>query len=237
MILDILAAPMAAPIFLSLGVAVGLLHAFEPDHIAAVSAQAARLRFRRSVRYNAIKSSVLGAFWGFGHASMILAVGAAILAFSLSIPDQFFLGFEAAVGVMLVALGVHAWRGRRLSRQHSHPHMHDDGTVHSHPHEHNARHRHGHKSYLVGCIHGLAGSGGMAALASSALGDAHAALAFLLLFGSGSIIGMTLISGALGVPLALAGNARSIQRIFRIASGTASIVIGLAIVYGVATLI
>jgi len=74
MILDILAAPMGAPIFLSLGVVVGLLHAFEPDHIAAVSSQASKLRFRRSVRYNAIKSSVLGAFWGFGHTSMVLAV-------------------------------------------------------------------------------------------------------------------------------------------------------------------
>jgi len=159
------------------------------------------------------------------------------LAFSLSIPDQVFLGFEAAVGAMLVVLGVYACRGRWLFQQHSHPHIHEDGTVHSHPHEHNARHRHGHKSYLIGCMHGLAGSGGMVALASSALGDAHTALAFLLLFGAGSIAGMTLLSGVLGVPFALARNARSIQRIMRIGSGTASIAIGLAIVYGVMTLI
>lgn len=221
-------------LLLSAGLVVGLLHAFEPDHVAAIAAQTSRVRGGRAEtalsRASAVKGCVLGALWGFGHTSTILLVGVLVLVFSLSLPDQLFAGFEVAVGAMLIALGVYGWWRKA---PHSHPHTHDDGTIHSHPHTHCATHSHGHKSYLVGCVHGLAGSGGMMALASSVFGDVHTALTLLLVFGVGSTVGMATFSGVLNIPFRLAGSSGRLQKYMRIGTGAISIAVGLAVVYGV----
>ena len=112
------AAAAAAPAaLLSAGVVVGLAHALDPDHVAAVLAsghgrtegrrgeEAAPVRVKRALS----RGSLLGALWGAGHTSAILLVALGVLAFSLSIPGAVFDGLEAAVGLMLVALGVSAW--------------------------------------------------------------------------------------------------------------------------------
>ena len=269
------AAAAAGPaLVLSAGVAVGLAHALDPDHVAAVlasghgragrqaegGASAAPLRAKRALS----RGSLLGALWGAGHTSAILLVSAAVLAFSLSIPGVVFDGLEAAVGLMLVALGVSAWtgtsmlgvwrrvRGRRRDGMggshryphshaggtvHTHPHSHAGGTVHTHPHSHDdggGSHRHGHRSYLIGCVHGLAGSGGLIALGASAMGSMEAGIAMVLAFGAGSVAGMMLASGTLSLPFAFAARLDRARRAMRIGVGVASVAIGIAIVLGVA---
>ncbi len=230
----------APVLLLSAGLMIGLFHAFEPDHVTAVTTQMAKMRRGTAlpeIRRNAVKSCLLGAFWGFGHTSMILLVSVLILAFSLSIPGQVFDGFEFVVGAMLVILGLSVYTKRGITRpRHSHPHIHGDGTTHSHPHSHGTGHLHGHKSYLIGCVHGIAGSGGIIALSAPMLGDIQAVLAFVLVFGAGSIVGMMVASGALSVPFGLARNFERLQKITRLATGTVSIIIGVGIMYSLQTL-
>ena len=262
------AAAAATPaVLLSAGVAAGLVHALDPDHVAAVLASGhgrAEGRPRREAAPQRVgkalsRGSLLGALWGAGHTSAILLVSAAVLAFSLSIPVAVFDGLEAAVGLMLVALGVSAWtgtgmlgawrrvRGRGAHRHphshaggtvHTHPHSHAGGTVHTHPHSHvggdGGAHRHGHRSYLIGCVHGLAGSGGLIALGASAMGSMDVGIAMVLAFGAGSVAGMMLASGALSLPFALAARLDRARRAMRMGVGAASVAIGIAIVAGVA---
>ena len=266
-------------LLLSAGLAMGLAHALEPDHVMAVAAAGSgrqagggggggdgadpERRRPAPLRVGKVLSrgSLLGALWGAGHTSMILLVSAAVFALSLSVPDAVFEGLEAAVGLMLVVLGVSActgtgllgiWRRRRGGRTrpplggdgegmvHSHPHSHGGGggMVHSHPHSHGGggggSHRHGHKSYLIGCIHGLAGSGALIALSAPATASMQAAMALALVFGAGSIAGMMLAGGTLSLPIAFAARFGWAQRAMRVGIGAVSIAIGAVIVLDVA---
>ncbi len=270
------AAAAAPALLLSAGLAAGLVHALDPDHVAAVLAsgharrkagevgggaggEKAPLRAKRALS----RGSLLGALWGAGHTSTILLVSAAVFAFSLSIPNAVFAGFEAVVGLMLVALGVSAWtgtsllgvwqrvwrRGRGAAHPHSHggggtvhthPHSHGGGgTVHTHPHSHGEEegggaHRHGHKSYLIGCVHGLAGSGGLVALGAAGMESIQAGIALILAFGAGSAGGMMLAGGMLSLPFALTARLGRAKRAMQAGIGAISVAIGIAIVSGVA---
>ena len=175
------------------GLGIGALHALEPDHIGAVATQAAGGGRRLAVR---------GALWGAGHSTAVAAVGFLAAGLSVTIGSWFFAGAELAAGAMLVALGAAALAGRGGYWRHTHTHRHADGTVHAHPHGHGGGHSHGHRAYLIGCVHGLAGSGGIVALAASSMPDPGAAAHFLALFGAGSVAGMVAAGGAIGVPLA-----------------------------------
>ena len=126
---------------------------------------------------------------------------------------------------------------------HTHPHSHAGGTVHTHPHSHGggeggdrggSTHRHGHRSYLIGCIHGLAGSGGLIALGASAMGSMEAGIAMVLAFGAGSVAGMMLASGTLSLPFAFAARLDRARSAMRAGIGIASVAIGIAIVAGAA---
>jgi len=120
-----------------------------------------------------------------------------------------------------------------LKHKHIHPHQHADGVVHTHPHDHDIDHKHGHKSYLIGCIHGLAGSGALVVLAVSGLDSFEMAISFLAVFGIGSIIGMTFASGIIGIPFVLSSKIPSLQKFFRYAVASVTIVIGANIIYEV----
>ena len=233
MLTDILAGLDAGSpvLLLSAGALIGLVHAFEPDHVAAVATQVSgRPGGAPGIRRGALKGCVLGALWGLGHTSGIILVSVLVLALSLSVPDIILEGFEFLVGVMLVVLGASVFLNRRMpGAVHSHPHGHGD-TVHSHPHGHGGGHRHGHKSYLIGCVHGLAGSGVMIAVAAPLLGDAPAVMAFYLVFGAGSILGMAAASGAMSVPACLNIRPKWAGKAARLAVGAVSVAVGLSIV-------
>ncbi len=225
------------------GLAIGLTHAFEPDHIAAISTQVQKINKKSTknifsqfsrIKTTTIQNSVLGVFWGLGHTSMVILVSTLVFAFSLKIPSQIFNGFEFAVGLMLIVLGLSAYINKKLFyKRHSHPHVHENGIAHSHPHDHNNRHHtHNHKSYLIGCIHGLAGSGGLVAIGVSTLNEIQAILSFVLVFGIGSIIGMAIVSGTISLPFSMIQNSQAIRKGLRLVTGTASLIIGVDILYG-----
>ena len=233
--------PTATPYFvLGAGFLIGLLHAFEPDHVVAVATQNSKLYQKKSsmsgrITASAIKGSVLGGLWGAGHTSMIVLVSLLIFAFSMNIPSSMFDNFEFGVGIMLVALGLFTYYNRKsIKQKHVHPHSHD-GMVHTHSHTHDKSHTHGHKSYLIGCIHGLAGSGSLVVLALSALHDLQTVLSFGVIFGVGSIIGMMLVSSIIGLPFSLVQNSAKINKILRYLVGSISIIIGAGILYDILT--
>jgi hypothetical protein len=112
-----------------------------------------------------------------------------------------------------------------------HSHAHKDGTIHTHPHDHGSDHKHGHKSYLIGCIHGLAGSGVLLVVIAGTLSSIQDILSFILIFGVGSVIGMTVISSLIGIPFALSNKALSLEKTLRYVVGSVSFLIGISIIY------
>jgi len=219
---------------LAYGLLVGLIHAFEPDHISAVStrllARPGSGR-RASLKRISLGSSLRGMFWGMGHTSSIMLVGLLVAGMSLSISSVFFLSAELVVGAMLLLLGTSVVLNRGFFKAgHVHPHRHGD-TVHTHPHRHGKDHGHNHKPYLIGCIHGLAGSGALVALSASALDSFESVLFFLAVFGIGSIAGMSAVSGLLGIPFALMSNAARLAACLRYATAAIAFAVGALVVY------
>jgi len=229
--------PMTPALILTLGLAIGLQHAFEPDHVAAVSTLVSKSKrgsqtFKQIVKEGTFKSSILGAFWGAGHTTSLVVMGLLMFVLAINIPANVFLGLEFVVGIMLVYLAFTTFSNKKLFQiKHMHPHAHENGTVHIHPHEHNSEHKHSHKSYLIGCIHGLAGSGALVVLTASTLGNIETVLSFILIFGVGSVLGMILVSNLIGLPFAFTNKIGSANKILRYVAGGASLVIGANIVY------
>jgi hypothetical protein len=155
----------------------GFSHAFEADHLVAVS----NIVTRRDRLLLAIKD---GMYWGLGHSSTILAIGFLVIVAKATFFDGYFGYLEALVGGMLIALGV--YRARQIRGRHPR-HMHDpDG---------------GHRlAYGVGLIHGLAGSGAMVLIVMTEVSGAWNSLFYLLVFGLGSVVGMLLAAGIFSLP-------------------------------------
>jgi len=222
---------------MGLGLAVGIQHAFEPDHIAAVSTQISKSKFtQKSVRTllkeSFTKSSVLGALWGAGHTTTLVLIGFLVYALAITIQDQIFFGFEFVVGMMLVFLGTSTILNRNFRFRHKHPHQHKDGTIHFDEHTHNdSEHHHTHRSYFIGLVHGLAGSGSLVVLTAATLDNVGMVLSFILIFGIGSVIGMALIGGLMGIPLVFTSKIGIIQKTFRYVAGIFSLIIGFNIMY------
>lgn len=166
---------------LLLAAVVGFSHAFEIDHLIAVSS----LVTRRQTLAASLKD---GVYWGLGHTSTIMLVGVAMLLLKVTISERVFGYLEAGVGIMLIVLGIHRlWRMQQSETKHAHLHEH------GHPHSHKV-------AYSVGLVHGLAGSGTLVLLVMSQLKSAWAGMVYLLIFGAGSIAGMLLASGVFSLP-------------------------------------
>ncbi len=219
------------------GLLLGLQHALEADHVAAVASIASDKKgFGRIVRH--------GAIWGMGHALTLGAFGGAVYALKLSLDDKLASGLEFGVGVMLVLLGGLALRRVLKDRVHFHVHRHDGGETHFHAHSHAgeaadhrlSRHAHAHvkngwaRSLAVGMMHGLAGSAALVALTASTASSPQLGLLFMLLFGVGSVIGMAMFSAVLAVPLTLAARTMTwAQRGLQALAGVVAVGIGIAI--------
>ena len=193
---------------LGLGFLLGMQHALEADHIAAVSSIAAR----RSHVGDIVKH---GLTWGLGHTLTLFAFAGAAILLGHAIPETIARPIETAVGIMLVGLGAHVlWRLWR-DRVHFHKHGHGDGTVHFHAHSHageaaphaRAAHAHEHgfrwRTLLVGLMHGMAGSAALLVLTVSQASSPAVGLGYVALFGIGSMIGMGAISTLIAVPIAV----------------------------------
>ncbi len=125
---------------LTLGLVIGLQHAFEPDHIAAVTTQITRQKnksqsIKKLIQEGTLKSSIIGAVWGAGHTTTLMLVGLVVYLLSVNIPDVFFNGSEFIVGIMLVFLAFTTLSNKKLFKiKHMHSHTHKDGTIHTHTH-------------------------------------------------------------------------------------------------------
>jgi len=217
---------------LMLGFVLGLRHALDTDHIAAVSTVLAQ-------RPSWHASSLVGLSWGLGHTVVLLLVGALVLVLRVPIPEPIAMGAEFAVGVMLVVLG--GLLGIKLVKEQWHMHQHDhDGTRHVHLHSHAQSPGHGHSHWwresvrplCIGMAHGLAGS---AALLLVVVASAHSVmegLVYIAVFGCGSILGMMLIGLVLSFPVVW--SLRLGQPVFLTVQGVASlgsVGLGLSIIY------
>ncbi|MDP3732955.1 MAG: sulfite exporter TauE/SafE family protein [Candidatus Daviesbacteria bacterium] len=210
---------------LILGFVLGIKHAFEPDHMIAVSTIVVEQK-------NPLKAALVGTFWGLGHTTALLLTGILVLLLKLSIPEKLSLTFELFVGVMLVILGIRALHQSRLTF-HAHQHGHEDLT-HQHLHLHGAKvtHRKHHTSFFIGTIHGLAGSGALMLLVLSTIPSLTQGLYYILLFGLGSTLGMTVMSFLIGLPFIFsASKFPQMEKYLRIFAGTLSILFGLFWIY------
>jgi hypothetical protein len=205
---------------LAFGVLLGMRHALEPDHLAAVTVLA-------SERPGARRGAWLGASWGVGHGAALVAVALALAPFDAALSEWTADLFELAVAGMLVALGLRAL-ARSVRAGASGPvqrHVHGSRS-HAHagllPHVHIGGLRLARRPLLVGVVHGLAGSGALTALAVARIPGLPARLLFLALFGFGSVLGMAALSGVAGWPLARIARRPAFARALSAATGAAS---------------
>lgn len=243
---------------LAVGFVLGMRHATDADHVIAVSTIAVRqLELRPAIS--------VGGAWGAGHAMTIFTVGGAIILFGVQIAPELGLAFEFMVGATLVALGVgnltdlgkwlnNGWTARRNIRMTNDAHA---GVTHGHPHDHGVAihsfdiptpspaglgrsfgHVRGYllaRTFFVGIIHGLSGSAAAALLVLAAFHDKAWSMAYLLLFGLGTVAGMLLMTAAIAVHLRYP--ARWIPRsgaYIRVAAGLLSVAFGCALMVRIA---
>jgi hypothetical protein len=177
----------------------GMRHATDPDHIVAVTTIVSR---ERSV----VKAAGIGAVWGAGHTITLLVVGGAIVAFKIVFDARVGLSMELCVAIMLIVLGVLNLFDIRTKA---------GRTSASRP-------------FLVGVVHGLAGSAGAALLIVPLMDDPRWAALYLVTFGLGTIVGMSIVTISIAAPsLLAAAHMPSLQRSLRLASGAVSVVFGL----------
>jgi len=215
-----------------LGLFLGMRHSTDPDHVVAVSTIVSR---ERSVKQGA----VIGMMWGFGHTLTIFIVGAAIILFNLTIPPRIGLSMEMAVAGMLILLGVLNLTGvmKRITARFQAAPSGDLATavVEGGRQRYAGRlvGRFGYFNLLrplaIGLVHGLAGSAAVALLVLSMIHSPAWAIAYLVVFGLGTVAGMMLMTTVMAIPIALTG--RGFSRYLTTASGLASVCFGLFLVY------
>ncbi len=197
---------------LLLGFMIGMRHAIETDHVAAVASLA-------TTSHSIGDTIRQGAAWGLGHTLTLFAFGSIVLVFDAVLPEQLAQTLELLVGVMLVILGLDVLRRVVREKIHFHTHHHDDGELHFHAHSHvgerdhnPARHHHEHpdglprRALFVGLMHGMAGSAALILLTLQTVESPLVGLAYIALFGLGSMTGMALLSCVIAIPLRLSAN-------------------------------
>jgi high-affinity nickel-transport protein len=220
---------------LILGFFLGMRHATDPDHVVAVMTIVTKQR-------GVAKAGVIGALWGMGHTLTIFLVGAAIILFKVSIPPRLGLSMEFAVGLMLILLGVLNLTGvlRWLQMKFT-PSMvmpqeaPAPATVCTQGNwlDRNLREMglyNALRPLVIGTVHGLAGSAAVAILVMTTIADPWWAIAYLLLFGLGTVAGMAAMTTTMAYPIIHTG-----QKMFRwnqamvVGSGVLSVAFGMFI--------
>lgn len=220
---------------LGLGFVLGLKHALDADHLAAVSTMASE---RRSL----FGSSLIGAWWGLGHTLSLMSAGLLIILLHLEIGARTSKALELCVGVMLIILGTNALRKlARGGKVHVHPHEHE-GHWHVHPHLHESKapdtpHTHhglklGARPFVVGMVHGMAGSAALTLLVLATIPSAVVGFLYIIIFGAGSVGGMMIMSTVFALPGKLTSQ-RFVRMnfAFRVLAGAFSLGLGIFTVY------
>ena len=222
-----------------IGFALGMRHATDPDHVVAVTTIVSK-------QQNIRQAALIGILWGLGHTLTIFAVGAAIILFKVTIPPRLGLAMELAVGLMLVLLGALSLTGilQRLAARFGSPHssMVFDSAIPRSEASSTATPNGGiaqslgrfqvFRPLLVGIVHGLAGSAAVALLVLTTIGNPYAAIAYLLVFGAGTMAGMMLITATIALPFAYTGKRfDGWNRGMSVLSGVVSLVFGVFLTY------
>jgi ABC-type nickel/cobalt efflux system permease component RcnA len=239
---------------IAVGFFLGMRHATDPDHVIAVTTIVSRQR-------NLLKAAMTGIFWGIGHTFTIFVVGTVIILFDVVIPARIGLSMELSVGLMLIILGVlniaSFFRSAgSISPQasdviHQHAHSHGD-YIHSHAHGHTPEtHPHNQtpltwldrvfgriglyqqlRPLVVGVVHGLAGSAAVALLILTTIRNPHWAIAYLLVFGAGTVGGMMLITMSIASAFNFFGKRHErFSQGLGLASGVVSLAFGVVLAY------
>ena len=216
---------------LIIGFVLGLRHATEADHLAAVSTIV-------SEKKNLFTASIVGGLWGVGHTISLFAVGLIVIFLKFQISASVEAKLEAGVGLMLVILGANALRKLFQSEKiHAHAHEHD-GHAHTHIHTHKAElsekshHRFSPRSVVVGMVHGLAGSAALMLLIVPTIQSPLVAVSYILIFGVGSIGGMMVMSVVVGLPFHFTANRFDVlNKAIRLCAGVFSLGLGFSIIY------
>lgn len=238
---------------IALGFVLGLQHATDPDHLVAVATILTRER-----RF--VDGAMIGVLWGAGHMTTLTIVGALIIGLKLTITPAVGSGLELVVAGMLILLGALRLRdavrsfssvpadhlvadhehGGDAGVVHSHPHVHDAGAAHEHPHVHPLpflaalgwrRGWPAGRALFVGAVHGLAGSAAVSLLVLATLRSTASAVAYLVIFGVGTVIGMTVLTAVMAYPVSLALRFRRARQALAFCAGIGSIAFGLAYGY------
>lgn len=216
---------------LLIGFVLGLQHAIEADHLAAVSTIV-------SEKKNLLTASLVGGMWGVGHTISLLAVGGLVIFLKLQISESLEAKLEALVGGMLILLGLNALR-KLFTAEKVHVHTHEHGTrehVHIHAHRdetaEDSHHRFSPRSVLIGMVHGLAGSAALMFLILPTIKTPGLGLLYILIFGIGSIGGMMAMSFLVGLPIHFTANRfEFVNKGIRLVAGLFSLGLGAVIVF------
>jgi ABC-type nickel/cobalt efflux system permease component RcnA len=217
---------------LSLGFWLGIRHALDADHLVAVSTIV-------SEHKSFLRSSIIGTFWGLGHTASLLGVSLFVILLRITVSESVAPYMEIPVALMLIALGTNAvwqaWRERGISL-HVHEHAHEGEGEHKHLHlhagnEHEHKHhmlRLGRKPFLVGLVHGFAGSALLMIAVLTTMPTVALGLIYIAVFGLGSVGGMFLMSALISLPfVATARKFSSINKSIRLLAGLFSVAFGL----------
>lgn len=198
----------------------GLRHASDPDHLAAVTTLIASEKEHDGVR----KAGFMGLLWGLGHGTTLVLLGLPLVLFNRFLPEPVQQAAETLIGAIIVFLAARLLMRWRRGLYHVHVHKHDERAEphrHVHSHKESEAHGHGHavgrrtplSAYGVGLVHGIGGSGGLTLLLLSTISDRAEAAAALLLFAAGTAVSMALLSTAFGLVIAGGPVARNFERI------------------------
>lgn len=209
--------PSGLGVILLISLLLGLRHASDPDHLAAVTTLIALEEDRDRVS----KAGLMGLLWGLGHGTVLVLVGLPLVLLGGYLPAVVSRIAEFAIGCIIIFLAVRLLLRWRRGLFHVHTHVHD-GEPHRHVHSHAQKesHEHDHRpprrspltSYGVGLVHGIGGSGGLTVLLLSTIPDKIQASGALLIFASGTAISMALISTAFGIAIAGGPIGRNFER-------------------------
>jgi ABC-type nickel/cobalt efflux system permease component RcnA len=223
--------PPAFWVVLLISLALGLRHASDPDHLAAVTTLIASEKEGRGTR----KAGSMGLSWGMGHGTSLVLIGLPLVLLGRYLPGPVQQAAEALIGVIIILLAARLLSRWRRGHFHTHAHGHDGVPAHRHVHSHesDSSHQHAHNvalrtplsSYGIGLVHGIGGSGGLTLLLLSTIPDPVQATEALAIFTCGTAVSMALLSTAFGLAIARGPIARNFER-FTPALGALSLVFG-----------
>ncbi len=205
-------------VVLLVSLALGLRHASDPDHLAAVTTLIASEEGRRRAR----KAGVMGLSWGLGHGTTLVLLGLPLVLLGRYLPEAVQQAAEVVIGAIIVFLGLRLLVRWRRGLFHVHTHRHGEDAEHRHLHSHAEEEVHDHahvkrrtpvSSFGIGLVHGIGGSGGLTLLLLSTITDRGEAVAALLLFAAGTAVSMALLSTAFGLAIAGGPIGRNFERV------------------------